>query len=301
MKLLFVVFFCGILNQVQAQELKFTELLAPESKDITDLSFLKEELKGNQLVLLGEHTHGHGNIFEMKARVVEYLHKELGFTTFAMESPMYEIWRMNKIGFTKQGFNDAVFSVWSETSEFQRLVNYLDQNNLKVIGFDSQVNDAPNFTDDFFNYLEKANIGLKLDQDDMGIIIEGVLTIQKFDEQDIRYKSFEKELHRITKAIEKLEDSEDNYNWKQFSKSLLACAQDAYFNVQPIYSTVEGDKNFNIRDKQMADNLLTYIKRHPEEKIIAWADNIHFINDNSSVTKPIAKDFISMGSYIKKE
>lgn len=301
MKILFIIFFCATLNQVQAQELKITELLAPESKEITDLSFLKEELKGRQLVLLGEHTHGHGNIFEMKARVVEYLHRELGFTTFAMESPMYEIWRMNKIGFTKEGFNDAVFSVWSETSEFQRLVNYLDKNKLKVIGFDSQVNDAPNFTDDFFNYLEKENIDLKLDQDDMGIIIEGVLTIQKFDEQDIKFKSFEKELHRITKEIEKLEDSEDNYNWRQFTKSLLACAQDAFLNVNPIYSTVVGDKDYNIRDKQMADNLLTYVKRHPEEKIIGWADNIHFINDNSSITKPIAKDFISMGSYIKKE
>ena len=301
MKLLFALLFCIFINQLQSQELKTIELVAPNSNEISDLVFLKEELKGKQVVLLGEHTHGHGNIFEMKARVVEYLHRELGFTTFAMESPMYEIWRMNKNGFTPEGFNDAVFSVWSETSEFQRLVNYLDENKIKVIGFDSQVNDAPNFTDDFFDYLEKVNIGLKLDHDDMGIIIEGVLTIQKFDEQDIKFNSFEKELHRITKEIEKLEESEDNYYWKQFTKSLLACAQDAYFNVQPIYSTVTGDKNYNIRDKQMADNLLTYIKRHPEEKIIGWADNIHFINDNSSITKPIAKDFISMGSYIKKQ
>ena len=301
MKIFFTILLLLFVNQVHSQELETVELLPPESKEITDLSFLKQELKGKQVVLLGEHTHGQGNIFEMKARVVEYLHKELGFTTFAMESPMYEIWKMTKKGFTKEGFNNAVFSVWSETYEFQRLVNYLDENNLKVMGFDSQVNDSPNFIDDFFDYLEKQNIKLKLDQDDMGIIIEGVLTIVKFDEQDIKFKSFEKELNRIIKEIEKLENTEDNYNWKQFTKSLLACAQDAYFNVEPIYSTVVGDKDFNIRDKQMADNLLSYIKRHPNEKIIGWADNIHFINDNSSVTKPIAKDFISMGSYVKKE
>lgn len=301
MKLFFTILFCMALSQVQSQQLKTIELLAPESKETTDLSFLKEELKGKQVVLLGEHTHGHGNIFEMKARVVEYLHKELGFTTFAMESPMYEIWKMSKKGFSKKGFNDAVFSVWSDTSEFQRLVDYLDENNLKVIGFDSQVNDAPSFIEDFFDYLEKENIDLKLDQDDVGIIIEGVLTIVKFDEQDIKFRNFEKELNRIIKQIEKLEDTEDNYYWKQFTKSLLACAQDAYFNVEPIYSTIVGDKDYNIRDKQMAENLLSYIKRYPNEKIIGWADNIHFINDNSSITKPIARDFIPMGSYIKKE
>ncbi|MEO8933811.1 MAG: erythromycin esterase family protein [Xanthomarina sp.] len=62
-----------------------------------------------------------------------------------------------------------------------------------------------------------------------------------------------------------------------------------------------GNKNDNIRDKQMADNLLSYINRNPNEKIICWADNVHIINDNSSITKPIAKEFISMGSYIYKE
>jgi hypothetical protein len=51
----------------------------------------------------------------------------------------------------------------------------------------------------------------------------------------------------------------------------------------------------------MADNLLSYINKNKNEKIICWADNIHIINNNSSIKKPIAKEFISMGSYIKKE
>ena len=53
------------------------------------------------------------------------------------------------------------------------------------------------------------------------------------------------------------------------------------------------------RDAQMADNLISYMQRNPNEKVICWADNIHIINNISSVKKPIIKDFISMGSYIK--
>ncbi|WP_159023135.1 hypothetical protein [Formosa sp. L2A11] len=87
------------MNLIQSQELKIKELLPPQSKEHNDLTFLKNELQGKQLVMLGEQTHRYGNIFEMKARVLEYLHQELGFTTIAMASSMYEIWKMNKNGF----------------------------------------------------------------------------------------------------------------------------------------------------------------------------------------------------------
>lgn len=301
MKIIFTLISCLFFTIVQAQNLKTIELLPPESKEITDLSFLKKELQGKQLVMLGEQTHMYGNIFEMKARVLEYLHLELGFTTIAMESSMYDIWKMNKNGFKAKEFNNAIWGVWSSTLEFQRVVNYIEKNNLKVIGFDSQVNNNLQFVEDFYDYLESQNITLKLDKDDLGIIIEGVLENVTIEEDDIKYKVYEKEVNRIIKQIENLDSNETNYYWTQFTKSLLASSQDAYYNKKEILTTDFGRKNDNIRDKQMADNLLSYINKNPNEKIICWADNIHIINDNSSITKPITKEFISMGSYIHKE
>lgn len=301
MKIIFTLISCLFLTIAQSQELKTIELLPPESKELKDLSFLKDELKGKQIVMLGEQTHMYGNIFEMKARIVEYLHQELGFTTIAMESSMYDIWKMNKSDFNPKDFNNAIWGVWSNTLEFQRLVKYIDKNNLKVIGFDSQINNTSQFIEDFFDYCESQNITLKLDEDDFGIIIEGVLENVTIEEDDIKYKIYEKELNRIIEKIEKLKPNETNYYWKQFAKSLLACSQDAHYNREEILTTDFGNKNDNIRDKQMADNLLSYINRNSNEKIICWADNIHIINDNSSIKKPIAKEFISMGSYIQKD
>ncbi|QRM89733.1 hypothetical protein FG167_11020 [Lacinutrix sp. WUR7] len=301
MKIIFTLISCLFLTIAQSQELKTIELLPPESKEYKDLTFLKNELQGKQLVMLGEQTHMYGNIFEMKARVLEYLHQELGFTTIAMESSMYDIWKMNKNGFNPKDFNNAIWGVWSSTLEFQRVVNYIKKNNLKVIGFDSQVINSSQFVEDFYDYLERRNITLKLDEDDFGIIIEGVLENVTVEEDDIKYKVYEKEVNRIIKLIEGLDANETNYNWKQFTKSLLACSQDAYYNKKEILTTDFGNANDNIRDKQMADNLLSYMNRNPNEKIICWADNVHIMNDNSSITKPIAKEFISMGSYIYKE
>jgi len=298
MKNIFTLIFCLFLTIGSSQELKTLELLPPESTELKDLSWLKDELKEKQLIMLGEQTHMYGNIFEMKARIVEYLHQELGFTTIAMESSMYDIWKMNKSEFNPDEFNNAIYGVWSSALEFQRLVNYIDKNNLKVIGFDSQVISPSQFIEDFYDYCESQHITFKLDEDDLGIVIEGILENYTVEEDDITYENYEKELTRILAQIKKLNDNETNYYWKQFTKNLLASSQDAYYNKEQIMATDLGNKDHNIRDKQMADNLLSYIKRNPNEKIICWADNIHIINDNSSITKPITKDFISMGSYI---
>jgi len=300
MKKLIFIGYILFINIIQSQEFKSLELLPPESKEYSDLHFLNNELQGKRLVMLGEITHMYGNIFEMKARIIEYLHKELGYTTIAMESSMYDLWLMNKNGFNPKKFNNAIWGVWSNSIEFQRLVKYINDNNIKVIGFDSQFNNnIPKFIEDFFDYLKNENIELNLIHDDLAIVIEGVLENVSFDEYDIKFTDLEKELKRIIKIINKLEPTDFNYYWLQFTKSLLSCSRDAYYNTEDILTTDFGDSQLNIRDKQMADNLLSYMARNKSEKIICWADNIHIINNISSVKKPIIKDFISMGSHIK--
>ena len=289
-----------ISNTTQAQELKTSILLSPESKEYSDLYFLNSELKDKRLLMLGEMTHMYGNIFEMKARLVEYLHKELGYTTLAMESSMYDIWLMNKNGFNPKDFNDAIWSVWSSTEEFQRLVKYIENNNIKVIGFDSQFNkNISNFVEAFFEYLNNNNIKLKLNEDDFAIVIEDALEIVQYDETDIKFLNFQNELNRIIKIISQFESTEQNYYWLQFSKNILACAKDAYYNKDEKLSSSFISSHDNIRDAQMADNLITYMNYFPKEKIICWADNIHLMN-NSVNLGAIENNFVSMGTHLKK-
>jgi len=302
MKRLLAIYCILFVSHIQSQDFKTLELLPPESKEYSDLHFLDNELQGKNLVMLGEMTHMYGNIFEMKARVVEYLHKELGYTTIAMESSMYDLWLMNKKDFTPKNFNNNIWSVWSDTKEFQRLVNYIDNNNIKVIGFDSQFNNnTTKFIESFIDYLGNNGIDIKLNTDDLAIVIEGVLVGYSFDETDIKFSVFEKELNRIINVISKLETTEQNYYWLQLSKNILTCSKDIFYNKEEIQTTDLGNSNHNFRDAQMADNILSYMRRNPNEKVICWADNIHIINDISSIKKPIIKDFISMGTHIKKE
>lgn len=113
---------CFMLTLANAQELQTKPLSPPDSKDLSDLSFLKGELQNKQMVMLGELTHAYTTIFEAKIRVFQYLHQELGFNTFAIESPMYDIYKMNQQGFDADVFNNAIWGVWSQDDAFQELV-----------------------------------------------------------------------------------------------------------------------------------------------------------------------------------
>lgn len=286
---------------LSAQGIKTIELLAPDSKEYSDLNFLNQELRGKDVVMLGEYTHMYGDIFEMKVRIIEYLHQELGFNTIAIESPMYDIWKMNQNGFDPDEFNNAIWGVWGNNEEFQRLVNYIQENNLKVVGFDSQINNTSAFIEDFFDFCEENNIDFKLDENDLGIIMEGILEAYTYEAYDIKFEKFEKELQSVIKQIGNLKSSNKNDHWKHFSRNILAAAGEAHRNNEPILTTGFISKDQNSRDKEMANNLLYYIDGNKSEKIVVWADNIHVMNNNSSINQPIAKEFVSMGNHLKME
>ncbi|WP_394747559.1 erythromycin esterase family protein [Spongiimicrobium salis] len=299
MKHLLLIYITLSIHLGYTQNLKTTKLLPPDTTAIDDLRFLKQELQNKSLVMLGELTHQYGTIFQIKARVIEYLHQELGYTTIAMESSMYTMWKMNKGGFTPEKFNETMYGVWSNTKEFQRLVNYIDKNKLKVVGFDSQIDNADDFIDDFFDYCEDRDIKIMVDEEDMAIVMQGVLDNYSFEEYDMKFSVYEKELERIIKKINTFEATDQNYHWSQFAKNILANSKDAYYNQEEIRSVDFINEQHNIRDAQMANNILSYVNRHPEEKIVLWADNIHIVNTINSLKVPVLNKFVSMGSSIK--
>ena len=80
-----------------------------------DLAPLKEILKDVRIVQLGENTHRDGACFEAKARLVRFLHEEMGFEVLAFESGLYECDRANDLlrkGEGGEAMRAAVFGIW---------------------------------------------------------------------------------------------------------------------------------------------------------------------------------------------
>lgn len=294
---------------LSAQEFNPKTINLSQNPEITDFSFLKEELKDVQVVMLGENTHFDGNVFEMKTSIVQYLHQEMGFNTIAFESGIYDVWKaqknIEKGQNVKESLSNSLFSIWAKRNEFQSFIEFYNQNkkNLNLFGFDYQItgkNGTVNLSKDFFNYSKRINYKLKLKQEDFELLLESITNSGMFDEEDISYEQFKTELTSFKTKISQQNDSEEKFYWNQIVKSLLELGNDA-ISKEEISSTFNTTSYDNIRDKQMADNLLAYLRQNPEAKIICWGANAHFVNNVSSITEPILKEFVPMGSYIKEE
>jgi len=280
----------------------------PEVPTSQDFSFLKKELENAQIVLLGEDSHQDGNVFEMKTKIVEFLYKEMGFKTVAFESGIYDLWiaqKMIRDGYdVNKTFSNALFSIWGKRKEFQSFIDFYDKNksDLKLFGFDYQITGTDGthtLTRDLFDYSKKNKFKFKFAQDDFELLLESISISGMFDEEDISFSQFTNTLNDLQNKISQQQDSEEKFYWHQTVKGLIELGKDA-FHRKEILSSFSTTAVDNIRDKQMADNLLAYLKQNPEEKIICWGANAHFTNNMSSINHTVIKDFISMGSYLKK-
>ena len=301
---LFLLFFSFVFF---SQNTISKSIILSEPPISNDFSFLKEELKDVQIVMLGEISHFDGNIFEAKTEIIKYLVENMGFNVIAFESGIYDLWKaQNEISRganCKQVFRNSLFSMWGKRKEFQSFITFFETNKakLKLFGFDHQITSTDgisNLSNDLFSYSKQINHNIKLNKDDFSLLLESISNSGMFDESDISYLIFSSELNKLKQKVIHQKNSEEKFYWSQIINGLLTLGEDA-FTRQNFTSTFNCTSIDNIRDKQMAENLLAYTKQNPEAKIICWGANQHFANNLKSVKAPIIKDFMPMGTYIK--
>jgi erythromycin esterase len=71
---------------------KNTQPLQLQADHFNDLQFLKTLLQNKRVVLLGESSHGMGEYYTLKSRLVEFLYREMSFEVIAMESGIADIY-----------------------------------------------------------------------------------------------------------------------------------------------------------------------------------------------------------------
>ena len=91
----------------------------------------------------------------------------------------------------------------------------------------------------------------------------------------------------MIKTIDSLALKPYNFETRFFLQLLKSIKKDVQSkqltNVMPALSEEDKQRIFNLyfsmRDEQMADNLLWYVKQYPNRKIIVWAHNVHVMTD----------------------
>lgn len=250
-----------------------------------DFEPLKELLSDKRIILLGEQSHGDGATFAAKVELIEFLHSELGFDMLAFESPMYSIYKANKLSEDREKnselIKESVFGLWADTKQFQQLLDYknstIDSNHtLAFAGFD---------------FLEK-------------------LFFEEYFFDDIKQVFNENQLHLNDSTIEILKktffggsdfiakNQIDSINFYVAVEKVISCFRqckqhDEHTQIlqQSFLSYLAGvewqaeimkgkeNKVQNPRDLQMAKNLIFLSELYPDKKIIGWGASYHFANE----------------------
>jgi erythromycin esterase len=121
--------------------------LSITDRDFSDLQPLMAAIGDSRVVLLGEQSHGDGTTFLAKARLIAFLHQEMGFDVLAWESGLWDVtqvWRQVQAGAevlpaSKRG----IFGIWMGSAEVQPTIAYVASTlgtarPLELAGFDNQ-------------------------------------------------------------------------------------------------------------------------------------------------------------------
>jgi erythromycin esterase len=102
----------------------------PGDTDFRDLEPFGRAIGNARIVLLGEQTHGEGNVFSLRTRLVKYLHEAKGFDVLAFESGMFDVERIWERARGGRGIAPQapgnIFFMYSKTAEVRPLFAYLD-------------------------------------------------------------------------------------------------------------------------------------------------------------------------------
>ncbi|MBH8570539.1 erythromycin esterase family protein [Microvirga sp. STS02] len=287
--------------------------IAPTDADFRDLEFLKAEIGPARVVMLGEPTHGEGNVFEAKIRLMRFLREQMGFTTVAFESGFYDLHKAQQAleagRPVPEVIGNSVFPVWTSTQEFQSVLPLLGAGKLRVAGFDPQLMSegySGDLVDDLEAFLVPQKAGALPNYDYLDEVISFMAEQFAFL-PTTKLADFEKEMAKATRLIDKAAASPDPKRraeatfWQQNLRSLLAqardyAAHDANAKLEEQFVAVDS----NPRDAQMADNLLWYLRQHPQEKVVCWAALPHLANRTDHFENAEIQTYRPMGRAVKE-
>ncbi|HVG43276.1 MAG TPA: erythromycin esterase family protein, partial [Longimicrobium sp.] len=122
--------------------------LSVADRDFSDLQPLKAAIGSSRVVLLGEQSHGDGTTFLAKARLIAFLHQEMGFDVLAWESGLWDVrqvWQHVQAGeAVLPASRRGVFGIWTGSQEVLPTLDYVQEtvgtaHPLELAGFDNQL------------------------------------------------------------------------------------------------------------------------------------------------------------------
>ncbi len=285
--------------------------------DFRDLEGLRVALKGARVVMLGEHRHDEGTAYLAKARLVRFLHEQMGFNVLAFESGLYDCpkaWEyLVKGEEPRAALARGVFAIWSESREVQPLFDYMGReargaHPLVLAGVDSQTTGSAAeemLVPDLAAYLSRLDPKLAEGEEWNRVArIIGQLNRSVWESREepvpplSEQEAFASTIERWRSVIAGRDHTPATQPWsgsfwRQLLASLRVFAEQTWRTDYTDISTfIENTPVavFNMRDVQMGKNLLWLAnERYPKEKIIVWSTTSHNARALSTVRTDVPR------------
>jgi len=257
-------------------------------REFNNLTALRETLKDIEIIALGENTHGLGNVFKVKADLVKFLHKELGFNLILFESGFGDgalAWEQ----FDSLSAEDLTLSFTSNfyyhSKEILELMEYVKSQDkkLKVQGFDCQpqqnylINRMSQIVTPIDSVFAKS-VKIQFRNFNKLYQYENDKDTINFYKQRDEFFSF---LDSYTKVIieneQKLLKSGTTQNELEAIKKSNQIFYTTYSKIE-FGSMMGWPISANIRDKSLFETVKWFKENNPKSKIIVWAQNSHIEN-----------------------
>ena len=272
--------------------------IAPDDVDFKDLEPLRATLRGVRVVLLGEQSHGDGNTFLAKTRLIRFLHEQMGFDVLVFESGLYDCAKAWDLRDPSRG----IFRIWSASKEVQPLIDYLgarakSDRPLELAGADCQLTGTVSnefLTSDLAAYLSRIDPKLAQGEewDRVARVIHHLVEASwELETEPVpssaEQNAFAQTIERWRSWIAARDKSPatqawSGAYWRQLLTSLRVFAEQSW---RTDNKDLKGQPEvFAMRDRQMGRNLVWLAKeRYPNRKLIVWAATFHNARNLGSI------------------
>jgi erythromycin esterase len=271
----------------------------------SDLAFLKNKLQGVRLVQLGESSHGIAEFYQLKSRLVQYLHREMGFEVLVMEGGFGDIniaWLQRDEFSAKDLMYQTLFGNF-RCEEMLPLFEYLKKQGpgprpLVLAGSDCQASSSF-FNNFLIDLTEKYDPELGRDvsynfQNTFmlyGLMQDSAQLMQAIDKNAQLIEKVNLFLDKNAPKIRK------DYPNKPQLIPFIRRTLENYLEYWSLgYPEMRKRYQFPLRDRIMAENLQWLAEvAYPGKKIIYWAHNAHI-----SAEKPLPNYPKMQGNYVRE-